>query len=104
MHSISFLLRETEPEWKLAPKIPRYYVSTHIQGNVCGNTLQQVEKFKDLGVAFTSDGRRSEEVETRIGEANVVLRELYRCVVTKRKLSNTAKLLVFKSVFVPIFT
>jgi len=42
---------------------------------VSGNTLQQVEKFKYLGVVFTSDGRRSEEIDTRIGKANAVLRE-----------------------------
>jgi len=43
-------------------------------------------------------------MDTRIGIANEVLRELYRCVVTKRELSNTTKLSVFKSVFVPILT
>jgi len=36
--------------------------------------------------------------------ANIVLRELYRSVVTKEEVSNTAKLSVFKSVFVPILT
>jgi len=30
--------------------------------------------------------------------------ELYRSVVTKRELSNTAKLSVFKSIFVPTVT
>jgi len=45
---------------------------------------QQVEKFKYLGVVFTSDGRRCEEIDTRIGKANAVLRELYRSVATKR--------------------
>jgi len=58
---------------------------------VSGSTLQQVEKFKYLGVIFTSDGR---QIDTGIGEANVVLRELYRSVVTKRELTNTAKLSV----------
>jgi len=71
---------------------------------VSGNALQQVEKFKHLGVVFASDGRWSEEIDTRIGEANAVLHELYRSVVTKRELSNTTKLSVFKSVFVPILT
>jgi len=71
---------------------------------VCGNTLQQVDKFKYLGVVFTSNGRRSEETDTRIGKANAVLCDLYRCAVTKRELSNTSKLWVFKSVFVPILT
>jgi len=40
----------------------------------------------------------------RIGKANAVLRELYRYVVTKPELVNTAKFTVFKSVFVPILT
>jgi len=70
---------------------------------VSGNTLQQV-KFKYLEVVFTSDGRRSEEIDTRNGKGNAFLRELYRSVATKRELSNTVKLSVFKSVFVPILT
>jgi len=53
---------------------------------------------------FTSDGRWSEEIDTRIGKANAVLRELDCSVVTKRELSNIVKLSVFKSVFVPILT
>jgi len=43
--------------------------------HLSGNTLQQMEKFKYLGVVFTSDGRWSEEIDTRIGKANAVLRE-----------------------------
>jgi len=45
-----------------------------------------------------------ERRHTRAGKANAVLHEFYRSVVTKRELSNTVKLSVFKSVFVPIFT
>jgi len=51
-----------------------------------------------------SDGRWSEEIDTRIGEVNAVLREFYRSVVTKREFSNTAKLSVIESVFVSILT
>jgi len=39
---------------------------------VSGNTLQQVEKFKYIGVVFTIDRRWSEEVDTRIAEASTV--------------------------------
>jgi len=42
------------------------------------------------------------EVDTRIGKANAAPHELSRSVVTKRELSNTAKLQVFELVFVPI--
>jgi len=45
-----------------------------------------------------------QEIGTRIGKANAVLREFYRSVATKRELSNTAKLSVFKSIVVPILT
>ena len=53
------------------------------------------------GSLFTSDRRWSEDIDTRIGKANAVLLELYRSVVTKRALSNTAKLFVFKSILLP---
>jgi len=43
---------------------------------VSGNTLQQVESFKYLVVVFTSGRRRKREIDTRIGKANTVLREL----------------------------
>jgi len=54
-------------------------------------------------MAFTSDERRNREIYTWIDKANTVLLELYRYVITKLEL-NTVKLLIFKSVFVPIFT
>ena len=65
------------------------------------NTLQYVEMNKYVGVPFTSDGRWNKVIDTRIGKANAVLRELNRSFVTN-KLSNTATLSIFKSVFVPI--
>jgi len=68
------------------------------------NILQQVEKFKYLGVVFMRDRRRNREIDTRVGKANAVPREFYRSVVTKRELSNTAKPSVFKSVFAPSLT
>ena len=40
---------------------------------VNGATLKQVEKFKYLVVAFTSDGRQDEELDTRIGKASAVM-------------------------------
>ena len=69
-----------------------------------GSTLQQVEKCKYLGIVVTSDERRIKEIDTRIGKANAVLRELYCFVVTKPELSNTTKLSVIESIFVPIHT
>jgi len=45
-----------------------------------------------------------QEIDARIGNDNAVLRELYRSVVTKRELSNTIKLSVFKSIYALILT
>ena len=65
---------------------------------VNGATLKQVEKFKYLGVSFTSDGRQDEELDTRIGKANGVMRALHYSVVIKRELSKKATLSIFKVV------
>ena len=72
--------------------------------HVNGAKLKQVENFKYLGVAFTSDGRQDEELDTRIGKASTVMRALHYSVVIKRELSKKAKLSVFKAVFVRIIT
>jgi len=50
---------------------------------VSGNTLQQVETFKYLGVIFMSDQSRNKGIDTWIGKANSVLREIDCSVVTK---------------------
>ena len=71
---------------------------------VNGATQKLVEKFKYLGVAFTSDGRQDEELDTQIGKASAVMRALHYSVVMKRELSKKAKLSFFKAVFVPILT
>ena len=48
-------------------------------------TLKQVEKFKYLGVAFTSDGRQDEKLDNRKGEASAVMRTFHYLVVMKRE-------------------
>ena len=68
---------------------------------VNGVTLKQVEKFKYLGVAFTSDGRQDEELDTRIGKASAVMRALHYSVAMKRELSKKAKLSIFKQFLSP---
>ena len=44
------------------------------------------------------------EADSWIAKANAVLRELYRSVVTKREVTSTAKVSVFKWAFAPILT
>jgi len=49
------------------------YVSLRTQRRVYAASewqLQQVEKFKFIGVVFTSETRWSKEIDTRIGKAN----------------------------------
>ena len=55
-------------------------------------------------VLFTSDGKMEREIDRRIGAAAAVLSSLYRTVVTKRELSQKAKLSVYRSIFVPTLT
>ena len=55
-------------------------------------------------MVFTGDGSRNKEIDTRVGKANAVLRELHCSVVEKQELSQTAKLSVFRSIFVSILT
>ena len=51
-------------------------------------TLKEVEKFKYLGVALTSDGRQDEKLDVRIDEAGAVMRALHYSVVMKREALN----------------
>ena len=64
-------------------------------------TLKQVEKFKYLGVAFTSDRKKEEELDTRTGKAGAVMRALRYLVVMKRELSKKTKLSIFKTFLAP---
>jgi len=76
------------------------YAASGRQYTVAGKDVQAPRG----GIYVTSDGRWSEDIETRTGEAHAVLCELYRSAVTKRELSKTTKLLIFKSVCVSILT
>jgi len=81
------------------------------------NALYQVKKFKYLCMVFTNAVKYNKEIDARTDKAIAFLRELYRSVVTKRELSKTTKLSIFKrqrssslgfidfeTVFVPILT
>ena len=68
--------------------------------HVNGPTLKQVKKFKYLGVAFTSEGRQDEELDTRIGKASTVMGAWHYSVVIKQDLS-IGKALNFQNSFCP---
>ena len=96
-------LRDRDETDILKNSVSRHYSSARnpdqcvLQAN--GATLKQVKKIKYLGVAFSSDGRQDEELDTRIGKASAVMRAFHYLVVMKK-----AKLSIFKAVFVPILT
>ena len=102
MHSIGFLLRETEPERKPVLKIPRFCSMSLYRPKAVYAAIH-FSRWKRGGI-YLWQKEEPQEIDTRIGKANVVLRELYCSVLTKRELSNTAKLSVFKSIFVPILS
>ena len=60
-----------------------------------------VEKFKYLGVSFTSDGRENSKLDI---ESTVPGMCQLHSVVLKRELCTRAKLSIFRSAFVPILT
>ncbi|KAK5868555.1 hypothetical protein PBY51_009556 [Eleginops maclovinus] len=71
---------------------------------VGNEALPQVKEFKHLGVLFSSEGTMEREMGRRVGAAGTVLQSLYCTVVTKRELSQKAKLSVYRAIFVPPFT
>ena len=68
-------------------------------------TLKQVEKCKYLGVAFTRDGRKDEELDTRkinkAGLSDTVMRVWHFSVVMKQKIVKKSKALNFQNSFCP---
>ncbi|TWW75399.1 hypothetical protein D4764_13G0000610 [Takifugu flavidus] len=58
--------------------------------------LPQVEKFKYLGILFTSEGRMEREINRWIGAASAVVWVLNRSVMVKKELSQKAKLSIYR--------
>ena len=74
--------------------------------NVIVFLLVWLKEFKYLGFLFTNErkGKTEKEISRRIGAAGAVLQSLNRTVVTKRELSQKAKLSVYRAIFVPTLT
>ena len=62
------------------------------------------EKFKNVGVAFTSDEKQDEELDVRSSKARAIMLALHYSVVLKQELLRKAKFSVFESIFIPILT
>ena len=70
---------------------------------VNGATLKQVEKFKCLGVAFMSDGRQDEELDTQYRKVSAVMQALPFSVVMKQELSKKRQNYQFSKQFLSPF-
>ena len=66
--------------------------------------LPQTEEFKYLGFLLTSEGKMEREINRRIGAASAMMWALHQSIVAKRELSQTAKLSVYRLIFVPTLT
>ena len=113
------LLHQFSNSWYLrCPVIVKHYVGNpssskteelHLSRNsiqcslqVGGVSLKQVEKFNILGLHSRVMERKTKELDVRLGKPSAVMRALHH-LLSKQELSRKAKLLVFKSIFVPIF-
>ena len=74
--------------------LTRHSVQYSFQTN--GVTLQQTEKFKYLGVTFSSDVRQNNKLDTCIGRASAVMCQLYQSIALKGELCTKAKLSVLR--------
>ena len=70
----------------------------HCAVSVNGTPLNQVEKFKYLGVEFSNHARQDCEIDRRIGSASAILRSLYRSVVAKNEVSRRAGMANFNAI------
>ena len=61
--------------------------------------LSQVEEFKHLEVLFMTERRTEQEINRWISAASAVVLTLHGSVVGKRKLSQKARLSVYRSVY-----
>lgn len=53
---------------------------------------------------FTSEGKMEREIDRRIGAASPVLQALYQSAGVQRELSWKAKLLIYRSIYIPTLT
>lgn len=62
------------------------------------------DQFKYLRVIFTSNGRKDQEIDRRIGDADAAIWMLYRSIVVNKELSVKAKLYIYQSMYIPTLT
>ena len=66
-----------------------------------GAIQKQVYKFKNLGIAFSGDGRHDGVLDIRIGKAIAIKRPLHYLVVVRQELSKKSKALNFGNSLYP---
>ncbi|VDP52849.1 unnamed protein product, partial [Soboliphyme baturini] len=86
------------------PKIDETTTKILVSSAVFIQALEQVEKFKCLGVVFVGDEKIEQPTARWIGVASGVLCELTRTTVTKAELILKTKLSVFESISILMLT
>ncbi|KAK9716879.1 hypothetical protein QE152_g24490 [Popillia japonica] len=76
----------------------------HINIEIDGQILEQVNTFKYLGVQIDSQGRGNIEVEARIDQTVKLYHSLNRSFLNQREISKKTKMSVYKSVYRPTLT
>ena len=107
VHLIGFLLCKTKLEWKSALKIRGIMSLQKFKVEYVAGKRQYTAASGEVQVPCGAiyEWRKEEQgIDARFNETNAILRELYPSVVKKWEHSNTAKLSIFKSVVVAIFT
>ncbi|XP_031340877.1 uncharacterized protein LOC116168986 [Photinus pyralis] len=64
--------------------------------------IEQVDKYKYLGVLIQREGNMEEEVNERLSNAAKLYHTLSKTFLTKREITNTTKMAVYKTVYRPI--
>ena len=66
--------------------------------------LEQVDKFKYLGVTLQREGNMDEEINERISQATRLYHTLKETFISKKEISIKTKMTVYKTIFRPILT
>ena len=66
--------------------------------------LEQVSRYKYLGVIIQSNGSLREEISQRIGKASKVYGQLGQSFINKKELTTKTKMSIFNSVYCPTLT
>lgn len=69
-----------------------------------GKTIEQVKEFKYLGAVLDNKGKQERDITERIDKAIKTYYGLCKGIVRKKEVSRQTKMLVYKTIFLPVLT